>query len=231
MSVAKHFFRDHTSLDITLSTQERNYINVRYVAESLVIMQRLQPIREFILWSSLTNVMSVTKPFFRDLTSLDIRSSTQERNYINVRYVAESLVIIQSSQPIREFILWSSLPNVMSVAKPLIAHTSGDIRSFIQEKVYINVMYVANSLAKTHTLLLIGEFILERNCISVMTVARFLVSMEPLKVFREFILERNLMNVMNVVRPLVKNHIFKFIGEYILERNLSNVMSVASSSV
>ena len=61
----------------------------------------------------------------------------------------------------------------MSVARPLLtAQTSGDIRKFIQERNYLNVIYVTKSSAEMHTLLVIRGFILERNLTNVMSVAK-----------------------------------------------------------
>ena len=61
----------------------------------------------------------------------------------------------------------------MSVARPLLtAHTSGDIRKFIQEGNYLNVIYVTKSSAEIRNLLFIRRFILERNLTNVMSVAR-----------------------------------------------------------
>ena len=61
----------------------------------------------------------------------------------------------------------------MSVARPLLpAHASGDIRKVIQERNYLNVIYVTKSSAGMNTLLVIRGFILERNLTNVMSVAR-----------------------------------------------------------
>ena len=61
----------------------------------------------------------------------------------------------------------------MSVARPLLtAHISGNIRKFIQDRNYLNVIYVTKSSAEKHTLLVIKAFILERNLTNVMSVAR-----------------------------------------------------------
>ena len=61
----------------------------------------------------------------------------------------------------------------MSVARPLLtAQTSGDIRKFIQERNYLNVIYVTKSSAETQTWLVIRQFILERSLTNVMSVAR-----------------------------------------------------------
>ena len=60
----------------------------------------------------------------------------------------------------------------MSVARPLLtAQTSGDIRKFIQDRNYLNVIYVTKSSAKGNSLLVIRAFILERNLTNVMSVA------------------------------------------------------------
>ena len=60
----------------------------------------------------------------------------------------------------------------MSVARPLLtAHTSEDIRKFIQERNYLNVIYVTKSSAKIQGLLDIRQFILEKNLTNVMSVA------------------------------------------------------------
>ena len=61
----------------------------------------------------------------------------------------------------------------MSVARPLLTgHTSGDIRKFIQDRIYLNVIYVTKSSGKVNSLLVIRVFILERNLTNVMSVAR-----------------------------------------------------------
>ena len=60
----------------------------------------------------------------------------------------------------------------MSVARPfLTAQTSGDIRKFIQDRNYLNVIYVTKSSAEGNSLLVIRTFILERNLTNVMSVA------------------------------------------------------------
>ena len=66
----------------------------------------------------------------------------------------------------------------MSVARPLLtAHTSGDIRKFIQERNYLNAIYVTKSSAEIQTLLVIRGFILERNLTNVMSVASTIVTL------------------------------------------------------
>ena len=66
----------------------------------------------------------------------------------------------------------------MSVAKPLLtAQISRDIRKFIQERNYLNVIYVTKSSAEMNTLLVIRGFILERNLTNVMSVASTLVNL------------------------------------------------------
>jgi len=65
----------------------------------------------------------------------------------------------------------------MSAAKPFIlAHTSNNIKSSIQEINHINVMSVGKFLVKIHTLQFIGEFILGKNLTSVKTVAKSLIT-------------------------------------------------------
>ena len=60
----------------------------------------------------------------------------------------------------------------MSVARPLLtAHTSGDLSTFIQERNYLNVIYVTKSSAEIQGLLDIRQFILEKNLTNVMSVA------------------------------------------------------------
>ena len=79
--------------------------------------------------------MSVSRPLLTANTSGDIRKFIQERN-LNVIYMTKSLAEIQSLLIIRRFILERNLTNVMSVARPLLrAHTSGNIRKFIQERI------------------------------------------------------------------------------------------------
>ena len=60
----------------------------------------------------------------------------------------------------------------MSVARPLLtAHTSGDLSTFIQERNYLNGIYVTKSSAEIQGLLDIRQFILEKNLTNVMSVA------------------------------------------------------------
>ena len=59
----------------------------------------------------------------------------------------------------------------------LTAKTSGNIRKFIQERNYLNVIYVRKSLAERLTLLVINRFILERNLRNVMSVASTLLNL------------------------------------------------------
>ena len=90
-------------------------------------------------------------------------------------YVAKSSVEIQSLQIFSEFTPKRNHIQ-MSVEKPLItAQTSLDIRKFIQERNYINVICVAKSSVVIQTLQFIGGFILGRNLINVMSVARSFV--------------------------------------------------------
>ena len=95
----------------------------------------------------------------------------------------------------------------LSVAKPLLtAQTSVDIRKFIQERNYLNVIYVTKSSDDMYTLLVIREFILERNLTNVMSVASTLVNLHSSYIIRDFMLERNLTNVIIVASTLVNLH-------------------------
>lgn len=90
LSVAKLFFRDHPSVDIRPSIQERNDVNVMSVGKSLGGICRSPVVREFTLERDLTNITSVTKRLVVKQPFEDIREFILERNFTNVMSVAKT---------------------------------------------------------------------------------------------------------------------------------------------
>ena len=101
---------------------------------------------------------------------------------------------------------------MISVAELLVhIQTLLNIKQFTQERIHINVIYVAKPSGTGLPLQFITELILERNHTNVMSVAKLILHIQPLFTIKRYIWERNLINVICVAQLSGTGPTFQFI--------------------